>query len=79
MSGPVFEGGGEMPPPAEIVIPLQTPAKPEPAKDDDSVLTLPSLDSETKATPMRTPALEPATGHATDNGRVRTALFQIVR
>lgn len=79
MSGPVFEGGGEMPPPAEIVIPLQTPAKPEPAKDDDSVLTLPSLDSETKATPMLTPALEPATGHATDNGRVRTALFQIVR
>jgi hypothetical protein len=83
-SGPVFSTPGVIPPPAEVVIPPQKqatpgPTKPGPDRDDDSVLTLPSLGSGAHSAPMLVPALEPATRHATDNGRVRTALFQIVR
>lgn len=67
-AGPTLEAPEAIPTPGEVVIPLA-----EPASDED--LWLPSLE-ESEPT---TPALEPMGGRATDDGRVRTALFQIVR
>ncbi|TWT96163.1 hypothetical protein Pla108_32500 [Botrimarina colliarenosi] len=93
MSGPTFESPAQMPPPSEIIIPLQTrptdtqsdpPSQPE----DSSELRIPSLEP----TPNRTTAPEAALtprprvelgGAGQPAARVtrveQTALFEIVR
>jgi hypothetical protein len=76
-TGPFFETPGVIPPPAEVVIPFEEPIAPEPAPEDDSELSIPSLDDGvTKSTPLH---VQPTAARAPDNGRVRTALFHIVR
>ncbi|QDV77615.1 hypothetical protein [Botrimarina mediterranea] len=80
-SGPVLDAPSVIPPPAEIVIPFERPDASGPADgDDDDEFLLPSLDSGVaKPAPLPTGRLEPPAMNAADQGRVRTALFHIVR
>ncbi len=82
-SGPSLDGPAVMPPPEEVVIPPQEPAAPEMAPEitplEEDPGSLPSMDEVPETEPTPAPALEPAAAQGIHNGRVRTALFQIVR
>ena len=81
VGGPALGTPGALPPPVEVVIPFEEPVAPEPATNDaEGTLKIPSLDSSTlNFAPTLFAPLEPATTRTVDQGRVRTALFQIVR
>lgn len=83
-SGPALDAADVIPLPQEVVIPTPEAAAPEPAAPeveplDESPGRLPLLDAATMTEPTPAPALESVGGQTTNNGRVRTALFQIVR
>jgi hypothetical protein len=81
VSGPSLDGPDVVAPPEEVVIPLQEPVAPEMTPLNEGGESLPSMDDSPQAEPGPTPApaLEPVAAQVINNGRVRTALFQIVR